>query len=60
MPRTADLMVIHDIDDDASRELLGGLLLAAGKGVEIQWIDERRVVALIVPCDLALDPEKVE
>ncbi len=60
MPRTADLMVIHDTADDDSRDLLGGLLLAGGAGVELQWIDERRVVAFIVPSDLAIDPEPVQ
>jgi hypothetical protein len=52
--------VLHDIADEAARDSLGTLLLVAGKGVEVQWLDGRRVVALIGPCDLALDPEKVE
>jgi hypothetical protein len=46
------LIVLHDVDDDASREALGGLLLAGGAGVEIQWLDPTRAVALIGPCDL--------
>ncbi len=58
--RTAGLIVLHDIADEAARDSLGTLLLVAGKGVEVQWLDGRRVVALIGPCDLALDPEKVE
>jgi hypothetical protein len=56
MPRTGELLVIHDIADDATRDLLGGLLLAAGKNVEVQWLDERRVVALIAPADLENPP----
>jgi hypothetical protein len=52
MTRTGELLVIHDTADEDSRDLLGGLLLAGGKNVELQWIDERRVVALIVPRDL--------
>jgi len=60
MPRTADLLVMCDIDDDAQRESLGGLLLAGGAGVELQWLSERLAVAMIVPADLALDPETVQ
>ncbi len=56
MPRTAMLIVLHDVDDDDSREALGGLLLAGGAGVEIQWLDGRRVVALIGPADLENPP----
>ncbi len=52
MPRTAMLIVLHDVDDDDSRDLLGGLLLAGGAGVEIQWLDPTRAVALIGPADL--------
>jgi hypothetical protein len=44
-------MVIHDVDE-AARDALGTLLLVAGKGVEVQWLDGRRVVALIGPADL--------
>jgi hypothetical protein len=56
MPRTADLLVIHDTDDDAQRESLGKLLLAGGKDVEVEWIDPSRAVALIVPRDLENSP----
>ncbi len=56
MPRTADLMVMHNIDDDAQRESLGKLLLAGGKNVEIQWLSERLAVAMIVPADLQNPP----
>lgn len=52
MSRTAALLVMHDIDDDSQRDALGELLLAGGEGVEVEWIDERRAVALIVPADL--------
>jgi hypothetical protein len=52
MPRTADLMVMHNIDDDSQRESLGELLLAVGKDVEIQWLSERLAVAMIGPEDL--------
>jgi hypothetical protein len=46
------LLVIHDTADEDSRDLLGGLLLAGGKNVEIQWLSERLAVAFIVPQDL--------
>ncbi len=51
------LIVMHDIDDDSQRDALGKLLLAAGDGVEIQWIDPSRAVAMIVPADLENSPE---
>jgi hypothetical protein len=54
------LLVVHDTDDEASRDALGELLLAGGEGVEVQWLDPSRAVAMIVPSDLALDPEQVE
>lgn len=60
MPRTAQLLVIHDTDDEDSRDALGELLLAGGAGVEIQWISPTRAVAMIVPSDLDSDPEPVQ
>jgi hypothetical protein len=56
MPRTGELLVIHDTADEAARDLLGGLLLAGGAGVELQELDSRRVVALIAPADLENPP----
>ncbi len=58
--RTGQLLVIHDIADEAARDSLGTLLLVAGKAVEVEWLDGRRVVALIGPCDLASEAETVE
>ncbi len=57
MTRTANLIVMHNIDDDAQRESLGQLLLAAGKDVEVQWLSERLAVAMLGPCDLENFPE---
>lgn len=57
MPRTAQLLVIHDTDDDSQRDALGKLLLAGGKTVELQWLDPSRAVALIVPQDLENSPK---
>ncbi len=59
-PRTAALLMMCDTSDDSQRESLGGLLLAGGAGVEIQWLSERLAVAFIGPSDLALDPETVQ
>jgi hypothetical protein len=53
-------MVLHDIADEAARDSLGTLLLVAGKAVELERLDGRRVVALIGPCDLAPEAETVE
>ncbi len=58
MTRTAGLLVLHDIADEAARDSLGRLLLVAGKGVEVQWLDELRVVALIAPEDLENSPPR--
>lgn len=44
--------MIHDTGDEAARESLARLLVAAGKGVEIEELDALRVVALIAPQDL--------
>lgn len=55
MPRTAMLIVVHDTTDPKARASLEKLLMAAGKGVEVQWLDELRAAALIEPSDLAPD-----
>lgn len=48
--------MIHDTDDEDARASLGTLLLVAGDAVEVQWLDELRAVALIVPQDLRNPP----
>lgn len=52
------LIVLHDTDDEDSRDLLGGLLLVGGASVEIQWIDPSRAVAMIGPSDLENSPPR--
>lgn len=54
--RTAALLVMHNIDDEDSRESLAWLLVAAGKSVEIEWLDDLRAVARIGPQDLENSP----
>ncbi len=58
--RTGQLLVIHDTGIASARESLAQLLLAAGERVEVEWLDDLRVVALIDPQDLAPDPDPVE
>ncbi len=60
MSRTGGLLVLHDIAHEPARDSLARLLLVAGERVEVEWLDELRVAALIDPQDLAPDPEKVE
>jgi hypothetical protein len=60
MTRTADLIVLHDTDDQRARESLGELLLAAGKDVEIEWLSERLAVAMIGPEDLENSSEPLQ
>jgi predicted alpha/beta hydrolase family esterase len=56
MPRTAGLLVIHDLAVPHARDSLAGLLLVAGERVEIEELDNLHVVALIDPQDLQNPP----
>lgn len=52
MTRTGALWVLHDTAYQSARASLANLLLVAGKSVTVEWLDDLRAVALIVPCDL--------
>ncbi len=57
MPRTAGLMVLHDLAVPHARESLAGLLQVAGERVAIEELDSHHVVALIDPQALEKSPE---
>ncbi len=55
--RTGQLLVMHDSSDPKARDALAKLRLAAGDGVELEWLSERLAVVLIAPHDLENSPE---